>query len=192
MVVRVLKESVGATIITKHILDLRIYFTVGKLLVFATAIEKQLTKAITEDEVVQFRVNTLGLGEILKAKKPFSWYFIESPKEKIRLEDGSKIIALLDTGAEINVMTREVMEDTKLAMKQGPKLELVLHTGHSRPFLGLYEDVGLTIGGLKIRHLLFMVEVGDLDLVLEQPFLNAVKFSQDYKPDGVFASITYP
>lgn len=31
-------------------------------------------------------------------------------------------------------------------------LELVSHTGHSRPFLGLCEDVEVAIGGLKTRH----------------------------------------
>ena len=191
-VVGVLKETVGATMITKRILDLGVNLTVGELLASAPAVEKQLTKAITEDEAVQFRVNTLGSGEILEAKKPFSWYSMGSPKAKVRLEDGSKITALLDTGAEINVMTREVMEDAGLAMRQGPKLELVSHTGHSRPFLGLCEDVEVAIGGLKTRHPIFVVEAGDHDLVLGQPFLNTVKFSQDYKPDGVFGSIIHP
>ncbi len=54
-----LKESVGATIITKHIPDLGVNLTVGELLASAPTVEKQLTKAITEDEAVQFRVNTL-------------------------------------------------------------------------------------------------------------------------------------
>ena len=89
-----------------------------------------------------------------------------SPKAKVRLEDGSKITTLLDTGSEITIMTREVMEDVGLTMKQRPKLELVLYTGHSRPSLGLCEDVELAIGGLKIRHLIFVVETGDHDLVL--------------------------
>lgn len=54
-----------------------------------------------------------------------------SPKAKVRLEDSPKVLALLDTGAEINVMTKEVMEDAGLAMRQGLRLELVSHTGHS-------------------------------------------------------------
>ena len=191
-VVGVLKESVGATMITKRILDLGVNLTVGELLASAPAVEKQLTKAITEDEAVQFRVNTLGSSEASETKKPFLWYSMGSPKAKVRLEDGSKITALLDTGAEINVMTREIMEDAGLAMRQGPRLELVSHTGHSRPFLGLCEDVEVTIGGLKTRHPIFVVEAGDHDLVLGQPFLNTVKFSQDYKPDGVFGSIIHP
>ncbi|MCJ1348653.1 hypothetical protein MMC31_006886, partial [Peltigera leucophlebia] len=165
-VVEVLKESVGATMITKRILDLGVNLTVGKLLASASAVEKQLTKAITEDKAVQFRVNTLSLGEILEAKKPFSWYSMRFPKAKVRLEDGSKITALLDTDAGINVMTKEVMKDAGLAMRQRPKLELVLHMGHSRPFLGLCKDVEVAIGGLKTRHPIFVVEAGDHYLVL--------------------------
>ena len=40
-----------------------------------------------------------------------------SPKAKVRLEDGFKVIALLDTGAEINVMTQKIIEDANLAMQ---------------------------------------------------------------------------
>ena len=58
-VVNVLKESMGATAITKRILDLGVNLTVGELLASAPAIEKQLIKAIIEDEAIQFRVNTL-------------------------------------------------------------------------------------------------------------------------------------
>lgn len=86
-----------------------------------------------------------------------------TPKTKVRLEDGPKVTALLDTGAEINVMTKEVMEDSGFAMREGPKLELVSHTGQSRPFLGLCEDVEVAIGGLKTRHPVFVVEHGDHD-----------------------------
>lgn len=59
--VNVLKESVRATTITKRILDLGVSLTVGELLASAPAVEKQLSKAISEDEAVQFRVNTVGV-----------------------------------------------------------------------------------------------------------------------------------
>ncbi len=51
-VINVLKESVGATTITKRILDLGISLTVGELLASIPAVEKQLTKAISEDKAV--------------------------------------------------------------------------------------------------------------------------------------------
>ena len=110
----------------------------------------------------------------------------------MRLEDGLKITALLDTGADINVMTWEVIEDAGLAIRRGPKLELVSHTGHSRFFLALCEDVEVAIGGLKTSHPIFVIENRDHYLVLGQLFLNSVKFSQEYKPNGIFGTITHP
>ena len=84
------------------------------------------------------------------------------------------------------------MEDAGLAIRRGRKLELISHTGHSRPFLGLCKDVEVAIGGLKKKQPIFVVENEDHDLVLGQLFLNSVKFSQEYKPDGIFDTITHP
>lgn len=53
-VVNILKESIRAITISKHILDLRINLTVSQLLVSSPAVEKQLIKAITKDEGMQF------------------------------------------------------------------------------------------------------------------------------------------
>lgn len=60
-VVNVLKESVGVTTITKRILDLEVSLTVEKLLASAPTVEKQLTKAISKDEAMQFRVNSVDI-----------------------------------------------------------------------------------------------------------------------------------
>lgn len=50
--VNVLKESIGATIIIKRILDLGVNLTIAKLLTSTLVIEKQLTKTMTEDETM--------------------------------------------------------------------------------------------------------------------------------------------
>ena len=151
--------------ITKHTLNLGVNLTVGKLLASAPAVKKQLIKAITEDEAVQFRVDILE-SSMVDAQNSYSWYSIGSLKVKVRLDDSSKVIALLDTSAEINIIPREVIEDAGLAMRHRPKLELVFHTSYSRPVLGLCEDVELAIEGLKTRHPIFIIEHGDHNLVL--------------------------
>lgn len=51
-VVNVLKKSVKSTTITNCILDLRVNLTVEELWSSAPVVEKQLTKAIFEDEIV--------------------------------------------------------------------------------------------------------------------------------------------
>lgn len=101
-------------------------------------------------------------------------------------------MALLNTGAEINGIPKKDMKDAKLAMRQRQKLKLILHTKYSQLLLRLCDDVDVVIGCLKTRYAIFVIEAEDHNLVLEQPFLNAIKFSQDYKQNGVSGSITYP
>ena len=187
-----MKESVRATTITKQILNLEVNFTVGELLASVSAVEKQLKKAIFKDEAVQFCLNTLDSAEILEASTPYFWYSIGSAKAKVHLKNGLKVMVFLDTDVEINVMTRKLIKDTNLTMRQGPRLELVSHTGHSRLFHGLYEDVEVAIGELKTSYPIFVIEVGDYDLVLGHLFLNSVKFSQEYKSNRIFGTITHP
>lgn len=71
------------------------------------------------------------------------------------------------------------------------KLELIFYTSHNYFFLCLCEDIEIAIKGLKIRHLIFIVEQRDHYLILSQLFLNLVKFSQKYKPDSIFETITH-
>lgn len=51
-IINILKKFVETTIITKHILNLKINFTISKLLIFASTVEKQLTKASSKDKAV--------------------------------------------------------------------------------------------------------------------------------------------
>lgn len=66
-------------------------------------------------------------------------------------------------------------------MWYGFKLELVSYTNYSYAFLSLYEDTKFAIERLKTKNLIFVVKYGDHDLVLDQSFLNLVKFKQKYK-----------
>ncbi len=91
---------------------------------------------MSEDEVVQFGVNSLEVAAVSEASPKCQWYTFGCPKTRVRLEDSAKVLALLDTGAEINVMTKAVREKAGLAMRSGSRLELISHTCHFRPFLG--------------------------------------------------------
>lgn len=74
-------------------------------------------------------------------------------------------------------MTRKIMEDIDLAMQCSLKLDLVSYTGYNYFFLGFCKNVKIVIKGLKTRHLISVFEQRDHDLVLDQFFLNLVKFS---------------
>ena len=186
----VLRESVGVTKITKRILDLEVSLTVGELLASAPGIEKLLTKALSEDEVVQFRMNDSEVAAVSEVSLKCQWYTIGCLKTRVRLKDSAKVLALLDTNAEINLMTKAVMEEAGLAIRSGSRLELISHTGHFQSFLGLFEDVEVAVGGLKTRHPIFVMEKAEHDLILGQPCLTNVKFTQEYQADRVFGTIT--
>lgn len=114
-----------------------------------------------------------------------------SLKTIVRLENGSKVTAFLDTSVKINVMTRERIEDMGWAMQYSLKLELISYIGHNHSFLGFCEDIEVFLRVFKTRYSIFILKIGDHNLMLEQLFLNSVKFSQKYKPDGIFGTITY-
>lgn len=112
-------------------------------------------------------------------------------KAKVNLEDGSKFMTLLNIGIKINVIIRELIKNTNLAINKGLKLELVLYMGYNRLFLVIYENIEIAIKEFQIRHIIFVIEIGDYDLVLGQLFLNFMKFNQKYKLDKIYDIITY-
>ncbi len=76
-------------------------------------------------------------------------------------------------------------------MRQGSKLDIVSYTSHNCHFLSLCEEVEVAVGGLKTRHPIFVVEAYDHAYVIGQLFLKSAKFSQVYKPDRIFDTITH-
>lgn len=94
-------------------------------------------------------------------------------------------------GVEINIMTRKLIEIVNLDIRQRLKLELVSNTDYSGFFFGFCEDIEIVLEEFKTRHLIFVIEAGDHDLVLGQFFLNSVKFSQKYKLDRIYDTIIY-
>ncbi len=129
-VANVNKESVSVRKITQRISDLDGSFTVGELLASAFGVEKLVTKALSEDEFVQFRINSLGVAAVGSPSSNCQWYTIGCPKTRVLLKYSAKILALLDTDAEINLVRKAVMEEAGLAMRSGLRLELISQTGH--------------------------------------------------------------
>lgn len=87
-------------------------------------------------------------------------------------------------------MTRKVINEAGLAMRKGPRLDTITHTGHHRPFVGVREDVPINVGDLVIHSPVFVIESGNHPLVLGVPFLNRGKLCQQYGSEGVYGHIT--
>lgn len=127
----------------------------------------------------------------MKTTNPYSWYWIKLPKIKICLEDSFKIITLLNTDIEINVIIGKLMENANLAIKWGSKLKLVFYISQNCSFLSFCKYIEIAIKGSRIKNPIFIIETDNYNLVLSQPFLNSTKFIKKYKPDKIFVTIIY-
>ena len=103
-------------------------------------------------------------------------YVASTPKTKVQLNNNF-CRALIDTRAEINVMTDEVRRKFDLPMRPAPALQLISHTGHRRDFLGVCKEVDILIGGVTTKQHIFVVNSADHVLVLETPFLIRMRAS---------------
>ena len=60
------------------------------------------------------------------------------------------IVTLLDTGVEINVITRRAADKYRLAIRKDPKRIIVTYDRAATAFYGIYEDVEISVGGVKV------------------------------------------
>lgn len=74
-------------------------------------------------------------------------------------------------------MTKELIENTNLPIKQDLKLELILYKNYSYLFFSLYKDIKVAIKKLKKRHTIFVIKARNHNLVLKQLFMNFMNFN---------------
>jgi hypothetical protein len=116
-------------------------------------------------------------------------YTVKSPRMVVNLGGEASVRALLDTGAEINVMTLDIAQEAGLAMRRNPKLVLVSHTGNTRGFVGVCENVEVQVGGIVTKQHIFVVDEADHLLVLGQPFVLATQLTFSYEGQNQHATL---
>lgn len=114
-----------------------------------------------------------------------------SLKVKVQLENSFKVIAILDTSIIINIIIKELIEDTDLVIRKRFKLKFNPYIDHSWHFLRLYKDDEVVIRGLKTRQSIIIDKSRDHNLILDQIFLNFVTFCLEYKLDEIFSTIIH-
>ena len=131
------------------------------------------------------RVNSLGVGQ-----DDERLYVAKTPRAVIRL-NGELCKALIDTGAEINVMTEEARDRCNLPIRMEPNLRLISHTGHRRDFIGVCEDVDVSVGGAVTKQNIFVVDSADHVLVLGTPFIIKSQARMDWDHNGCLVMTCY-
>ncbi len=108
------------------------------------------------------KVSSLGIKECTAELV----YTAPTPKLKVKVNNEKLTYALLDTGAEVNVMTSELAREARLAVHPYSHMTLIAHSGECRRFNGVCEDVEISIGGVHSTNPVFVVSKADQRLLL--------------------------
>ena len=96
----------------------------------------------------------------------------------------TRVKALIDSGAEVCLMSRRVAEIAGLSIRTGQNLSMVAATGHKARFVGVCMDVPIEIGGIITTVHVLVVEHSDFDLILGRPFERKSRMRTTNNDDG--------
>jgi hypothetical protein len=100
-----------------------------------------------------------------------------------------KTMILLDSRAEINVLTRRLMNMIDIAMRSDSRLKLISYIEHDMNFNEICDDVEVNINEFRMLHYIFVMSHANHQLVLKQFFLMNVFINYDYRNDEVYVII---
>ena len=88
----------------------------------------------------------------LEGSKENPYYAVSTPKLSVRLNETAQVKAIINTRAEINVITQGLTNNYSLVITSNPHLTLVSYNREHRSFKGLCENIQV-----KIRSIILYV-----------------------------------
>jgi hypothetical protein len=142
----------------EKIKKVEIIFNLFEIIVFISLAQKIFFKSLFDHEILKFKVNVLKTRTRSKSDlKKERWYFCESSKVKIILNDMIKTMIFLDSRTEINVMTQWLMNMIDIVMRSDSRLKLISHIEHDMNFDEICDDVEVNIDEFRMLHHIFMM-----------------------------------
>lgn len=163
--------------------------------VMLTKILDQLVAGVTTKEILANLLNLLQIvfkyldspgAKTFKMKEPAVtrisslgtrkhteelFYSVATPKIKVRMNEKSLVQAIVNCGAEVSVITKEVAKKAKLPITPSLDLTLIEHRGEKKQFAGVCEYTSIQIGGIVVYAYIFVVKSADILLILGMPFI---------------------
>jgi hypothetical protein len=143
------------------------------------------------DQTVEAQISKMGAeieneeehaSEVLdKVAEPY--YIAASPMANVNI-GLRKIPALLDSGAEVTVMTADLAWSLGLPMSQSFNVNMSAATGKSKKFVGLCEDVPITVGKITHKVPVWVIDKLEHGLVLGRTYHKAAGLKLEEMDDG--------
>ena len=107
-----------------------------------------------------------------------SWTVLASPRAPLRIEGRGKMYeSLLDSEAEVNLISEETQKRHGLAMRTDVPMTIRAHGGGASDILGICQDIALEFpGGAVVRQSFVVSREADNPVLLRQLFLATTNF----------------
>jgi hypothetical protein len=130
------------------------------------------------------KVPTASVGSVgARRQRTERAYAARTPKLLVKV-DGTPTQAILDTRAEVNVITRAAVDELRLLVCTDLLLALKAVSGDTRVFDRACEDVEINIRGVVNHQTLLVLNKSKHTLILRAPFFHDAQVTFEYDDAG--------
>lgn len=110
-----------------------------------------------------------------------------TPKMRCKIGDeeySSSVLALLDSGAEVNVLSKNLADTMELPIRTDQSIVLRSVQGDMRTFTGFCEDVAVDVGGVVNYQTFMVIDDFEYNMILGCPFFHDSQCSLTFDGEG--------
>jgi len=177
----VIKETTDPEAVFDEVIKQPVTIKLQDLLACSPTFAKLLFKGVSIREAADVPAASVGSVGVRHRKE--KTYAAKTPKLLVKV-DGAPTRAMLDTGAEVNVITRAAADELGLPVRTDLLLALKAVSGDTRVFDGACEDVEIDIGGVVNHQTLLVLNKSEHTLILGAPFFHDAQVTFEYDDSG--------
>jgi predicted aspartyl protease len=176
---RQLKDSTSMQQVLGKVLDQKVeHVTVRELIGMSARLHKAFFQSIPTDPQdmeekeapVTAAVNTYRALQSVPVDEDDEVVYAVSTLFASVSVNGSEVRSMVDTGAEINVMSESLVQALGLTMRPRPRVSSVMQNGEIVHCIGCCEDVPVQVGDIVTHVPMLVVPTGDRDFILGRPW----------------------
>ncbi len=96
-----------------------------------------------------------------------------TPTIPVTVNKTIKYSTLINTGAELNVITTDVADRTGLTIKTRIKIKISLYLEYTNRFLKIIKNILISVGSIFYRANIFVTRSAPQPLILKIPYLHS-------------------
>src|SRR6266498_2963436 len=103
------------------------------------------------------------------------FFIAAAPTVPVIINEIIECSALIDTGAELNIIIINVADRAGLIIRTRVKIKISLYSEYINRFLGMVENMLISVDSIVCRANIFVTRLTPQSLILEIPYLHSTR-----------------